>query len=326
MIPNPITNYYSLLAHGDENDDYSDDDTVAVSNVDLDRFQPAPMPSNISFPTCNVVKVDRSNPQPRTQIKPSHVTLPTRTMAWQSIIQANKLQQLPKADMAFNMARVTRSVKHAVSDSGATGHFLVEGAPVVNMRKATKPIQIMLPNGDSIKSTHTCHLDIPWLPAHMTEAHIVPGLSHSSLISTRKFCDAGCKVVFDAAECRVYYKDSLVLVGDRDPATHLWRLPINPRGNPTNSSAMATKMDLHLLPHQEANHSAFSVYTIPYRRNQLKYMHQSFFNIPIPTLLKAIDNEQLEGIPFMKADLVRKYLAKSPATSKGRMKRPRQGL
>ena len=28
----------------------------------------------------------------------------------------------------------------------------------------------------------------------------------------------------------------------------------------------------------------------------------------------------------MKADLVRKYLAKSPATSKGRMKRPRKGL
>jgi len=55
-------------------------------------------------------------------------------------------------------------------------------------------------------------------------------------------------------------------------------------------------------------------------------MHQSFFNIPIPTLLKAIDNEQLKGIPFMKADLVRKYLAKSPATSKGRMKRPRKGL
>jgi hypothetical protein len=55
-------------------------------------------------------------------------------------------------------------------------------------------------------------------------------------------------------------------------------------------------------------------------------MHQSFFNPPIHTLIKAIRNGQLEDIPFMKADLVRKYLAPSPATSKGRMKRLRTGI
>jgi len=55
-------------------------------------------------------------------------------------------------------------------------------------------------------------------------------------------------------------------------------------------------------------------------------MHQSFFNAPMPTLLKAVSNDQLEGIPFMKADIIKKYLAKSPATSKGRMKRPRAGI
>jgi hypothetical protein len=55
-------------------------------------------------------------------------------------------------------------------------------------------------------------------------------------------------------------------------------------------------------------------------------MHQAFFNPPTHTLIKAINNGQLEGIPFMKADLVRKYLAPSPATSKGRMKRPRTGI
>lgn len=120
MIPNPITNYYSLLAHGDEEGDCSDDDTVAVSNVDLDRFHPAAMPSNISVRTsiCG-----QKNPQARAHIKPARITLPTRNMAWKSIIQAKNLHQLPQAEMALNVARVTRSVKHAVSDSGATGHF-----------------------------------------------------------------------------------------------------------------------------------------------------------------------------------------------------------
>ena len=57
------------------------------------------------------------------------------------------------------------------------------------------------------------------MPHEMTEAHIVPGLAHSSLISTKKFCEAGCKVVFDEEECRVYYKDKLVLSGDRGEKT-----------------------------------------------------------------------------------------------------------
>ena len=55
----------------------------------------------------------------------------------------------------------------------------------------------------------------------MTEAHIVPGLAHSSLISTKIFCEAGCKVVFDETECRVYYKDKLVLTGGRDKKTEM---------------------------------------------------------------------------------------------------------
>ena len=62
----------------------------------------------------------------------------------------------------------------------------------------------------------------------MTDAHIVPGLVHSSLISTKKFCEAGCKVVFNETECRVYYKDELVLSGGRDKKTEMWQLPINP--------------------------------------------------------------------------------------------------
>ncbi len=61
------------------------------------------------------------------------------------------------------------------------------------------------------------------MPEQMIEAHIVPGLTHSSLISTRKFCDAGCKVSFDKGECRVSYKNELLLSGGRDVETNLWK-------------------------------------------------------------------------------------------------------
>ena len=64
-----------------------------------------------------------------------------------------------------------------------------------------------------------CNLDISWLPHTMTDAHIVPGLAQSSLISTKKFCEVGCMILFDKTECRVYYKDDLVLSGGRDKKT-----------------------------------------------------------------------------------------------------------
>jgi hypothetical protein len=127
----------------------------------------------------------------------------TRITAWRQIVQAKNLQQLPLASTIVDPQNITRAVKHTISDSGATGRFLVEGAPMVNKQIEKRPISITFPNGKVIQSTHTCNLGIPWLPSEITEAHIVPGLAHASLISTRKCCDAGCKAVFDLQECRV---------------------------------------------------------------------------------------------------------------------------
>ena len=142
----------------------------------------------------------------------------------------------------------------------------MEGAPVANLKIAEKPITITLPNGRTIQSTHTRNLDIPWLPDTMTEAHMIPGLAHSSLISTRKFCAAGCKVTFDQQECRVYHKSQLVFVGERDEET---------TGN------WLAHLDLHMTPNQSATHVVQNVYTLPYKQNQLKFMHQTFFVSPL---------------------------------------------
>ena len=84
--------------------------------------------------------------------------------------------------------------------------------------------------------------------------------------------------------------------------------------------------NLLFRPHQQVPHSARNVHTLPYLKNRLKYMHQTFFCPPHYTLLEAINNHQLKGCPFMTEDNIRKYLPMSPATSKGRMKRPRTGI
>ena len=260
-----------------------------------------------------------------TPILPCHITVPPGPRTEKVLVPQQQLHTSLEEGTTRTDPRHRCPVRYALFDSGATAHFLIEDAPVTNKKVAATPLTITLPDGSRVRSTHTCNLDIPWLPDSMTGAHIVPQLAHSSLISTKQFCDAGCKVTFDVDECRVYYKDELVLIGNRDPESRLWRLPINPRAKPANNPAIEP-LDLHTRPNQPITHSAFNVYTIPYRQNQLKYMHQCFLSPPIGTMLHAIQNKQLEGIPFMKSKMVRRHLAKSPATAKGRMKRPRTGI
>ena len=89
---------------------------------------------------------------------------------------------------------------------------------------------------------------------------------------------------------------------------------------------MVNHLDVQ-VPTSPIHHAANGLYTMPYKQNQLKYMHQAFFSLPIQQIIAAAINNQLEGIPFLsKPDLSRKYLPPSPATPKGRMKRPRTGL
>ena len=70
-----------------------------------------------------------------------------------------------------------------------------------------------------IYSTHIDNLDLPWMPDSMTVTHIVPGLSHSALLSTKVFYDAGYKLIFGEWECRVYYEAKFMLTGYRDRKT-----------------------------------------------------------------------------------------------------------
>ena len=207
--------------------------------------------------------------------------------------------------------------QHAISDTGATSHFMVQGAPVINIQVDTSPITITLPDGATLQSTHTCNLDIPWLPATVTAAHIVPGLAHSSLISTRRFCDAGYTVAYDADKCIVSKDGRTVLVGQRDTATRLWHLPINPR---TSQPAASTP----LPPPPE--HQVNNVHTIHHIQNRVKYMHQAFFCPPHQTLIRAANLGFLDNIPFLMTHNIHTHLANSPATAKGRMRLHAQGL
>ena len=247
----------------------------------------------------------------------------TKGEAWNAIVKEKELRKLPNATIAFNNKTTTRLVEFAISGSGATVHFLVEGAPIVNKREAEQPVTIKLPDGTLIYSTHIGNLDIPWMPDSMATAHIVPGLSHSLLISTEVFCDAGCKVTFEDWVCKVHYKGEPILTGGRDKKTGMWKLPINP----TSRDNTLLSLDLPLQGPRRQQHAANNLYMLPCRQQQLKYMHQAFFNLPTQTLIAAANNDQFRGVPFLNSTkMIRKYLAPSPATSKGRLTKQRANV
>ena len=98
----------------------------------------------------------------------------------------------------FNTSNIKISLDMDTAYVGTTGHFFLQVTPVNKLNPAEKILCINLPGGRQIKYTHTCQKDIPWLPEAATRAHIVLGLSHTSLISIKMLCDSGCKVYYDA--------------------------------------------------------------------------------------------------------------------------------
>ena len=50
------------------------------------------------------------------------------------------------------------SLNHAIGDTGTTGHFILPGAPMDDIKVAAQPIEIEMPNGIIEKNTLTCLL------------------------------------------------------------------------------------------------------------------------------------------------------------------------
>ena len=68
----------------------------------------------------------------------------------EEMIADGKLQYLANAVSMFNTKRLVRLIKYALSDSGASSHFLNKGLPAVNIKIGEFPIAIKLPDGSII--------------------------------------------------------------------------------------------------------------------------------------------------------------------------------
>eukprot|EP00956_Cyclotella_meneghiniana_P042186 scaffold248388_cov50-Cyclotella_meneghiniana.AAC.4 len=217
-------------------------------------------------------------------------------------------------DPTHECINLTLGTNEAIADSGATAHFLLPNVPIENKRKAEHTLNITLPDGETIQSTHIGNLNLPGLGDAATQAHIVPGLAHSSLISIKQLCDNGCHVIFTKKTCKVFRKAELMLEGRRHPATGLWIVP-------TSTKRVSAKPDT-----QFETHAAHNAWQTSSKAKLIQFLHQCAFSPPASTWIKAINNNQFASWPGLTADAVRKYLPESTATAKGHMKKTPAGV
>ncbi len=121
-----------------------------------------------------------------------------------------------------------------VLDSGATSHFvrLAENLPTTGSSNMT----VILPNGKSIKATHTMDLTFECLHPRARHVRVLPHLKTHLLISVPKLADAGYTMVFHPGNLGVsiHSKSDIsiqqwckpVLQGWRD-GNGLWKLGHN---------------------------------------------------------------------------------------------------
>jgi hypothetical protein len=102
----------------------------------------------------------------------------------------------PRQQSKCAYATMTIASNEAITDSGATQIFVMDGTPVHNKQKTTCPLKVVLADGRRVMSTHMCDIIIPGLPTTLM-GHIVPELSIASLFGIHVLTEAGCTVKFD---------------------------------------------------------------------------------------------------------------------------------
>jgi hypothetical protein len=213
-----------------------------------------------------------------------------------------------------------------VLDSGATSHFvgLAENLPTTGSSNMT----VILPNGKSIKATHTVDLPFECLHPRARHAHVLAHLKTHSLISVPKLADAGYTTVFHPGNLGVtiHSKSDIsiqqwckpVLQGWRD-GNCLWKLEYN---DVSSMSKQQNDSIEHNLPDiNQQKETTANVYALPSIARAIKYLHAAAGFPTKDTWLKAIECGNYKSWPGVNMTNLKKHFPESIETQKGHMKK-----
>jgi hypothetical protein len=161
---------------------------------------------------------------------------------------------------------------------------------------------VRLPNGATMKSSHTSDLDIPKLNAAASKAHVFPGMAHHSLLSVGQLCDEGYIVTFQRVTVTICNsKNSNLLSGPRDETAGLWRINLKQTNN-------------H-IPDTIVN----NVYELRNTGALVQYLHKGLFSLTKAAMLQSVKDGHLIACPGLMEEAIHKHLKLTPATAMGHM-------
>jgi hypothetical protein len=194
--------------------------------------------------------------------------------------------------------------------------------PVHNKLIATSPIAIRNPNGEVMYSTHTAKLHLPGLPLAARQVHVVPSLASQSLLSIGQFCDAGCKVAFDAETVTVSHNAEVLLTGQRTPLTRLWHLDVPTKSDDTSPVAPALLAANHSprIEIEQANSAIGSATPA----ELVAFAHATLFSPALSTLAAVLAKGYLTNFPGLMTKLLLKYPPQSAAMINGHLDQTRK--
>jgi hypothetical protein len=206
---------------------------------------------------------------------------------------------------SFNHTQTTM----AIADTGASGHYIRPHDPHQSNGTTQNTITVGLPNGDTLQSsTNNCTLNLPQRPHDARAAHIIPGLTHSSLISIETPCDAaGCEATFNKTQVIVKKDDTILITGPRDPRTGLWKFPMANPNQQTNTRLPITLECANVLQ----VHTGI--------KRMIKYLHAAAFSPVKSTWLAAITKGYYTSWPGLTTVAVQNHYPQTIATAKGHM-------
>ena len=142
-----------------------------------------------------------------------------------------------------------------------------------------------------------------------------------------KLCNAGCEVTFTKIDWKVKHLGRIILRGRKCTRTGLWMINLNNTAKFTPSIRNPQKLQTaNTLIQHTTEHIIKNVIPTSSKLTLAMYHHQTLGSPPLPTIVKACRNNQLNTFPGLDSTLIFRHLPPSRATEKGHMIRPRSGI
>ena len=191
------------------------------------------------------------------------------------------------------------STKNLIADTGASENYIDSNTPANNKIINNNPLQVKLPNGEVLHSTHTALLHLPGIKEEATQAHIIPNLKNTSLLSIGQLCNNDYLAVFDKSAMKIYDDHNLrkilenyhpVLEGERNGSNGLWEVKIGNQPKSTHLNVLSN-LDVKL-------------------KERVTLLYRALFSPNKRCLVESIKADLFLTWPTLTVDNVEKYISK----------------